>query len=106
MADDPWKKVEMGDAWNFEENPELIGLYLGHDEDVGENHSNIYNFEVNQTSVSVWGSTVLDGRMKKVNVGEEVKITFTGMKDSPTRKGKQYKDFEVYHREPVFDKVS
>ena len=95
----------MGDTWNFDEAPEMVGLYLGHEEGVGENDSNLYTFEVDQKNISVWGSTVLDIRLKNVKVGEEVKIVFNGMKDSPNRKGKQYKDFEVYHREPVFSEV-
>src|SRR3990167_9165592 len=103
MAEDTWKKVEMGDTWNFEKEPEMIGLFIGKEENVGENNSNLYTFEVDQKNVSVWGSTVLDTRMKNVKVGEEVKIVFLGLKDSPNRKGKQYKNFDVFHREPSFE---
>lgn len=108
MADDNgWLKVEMGDTWKPEkEGDEVIGLYLGKEENVGENGSNLYSLESqDHQNISVWGSTVLDIRMKNVKVGEEVKIVFKGLKDSPNRKGKQYKDFEVYHREPVFSEV-
>lgn len=103
-----WKKVEMGDTWNPEkEGDEIVGLFVGKEENVGENNSNLYTLEASDDnrSVSVWGTTVLDVRMKNVKVGEEVKIIFKGWKDSPTRKGKQYKDFEVYHREPVFEEA-
>jgi len=107
MADDTsWKKVELGDTFKFEKvGDEITGLYLGSEENVGENNSNIYQFETEGKNVSVWGSTVLDTRMKNVKVGEEVKIVFLGLKDSPNRKGKQYKDFDVFHREPSFQEA-
>ena len=102
MADNGWIKSEQGEVWDFEANPEMIGLYIGKEENVGENNSNLYSFEVDQKNISVWGSTVLDIRMKNVKIGEEVKIKFLGMEDSPNRKGKQYKNFDLWHREPSF----
>lgn|SRR3990167_3707529 len=103
MADDGWIKSEQGDTWDFTANKEMVGLFIGKEENVGENNSNLYSFEVDQKNVAVWGSTVLDIRMKNVKVGEEVKIVFLGMEDSPNRKGKQYKNFDVFHREPSFE---
>ena len=106
MADE-WKKIEIGNSWNFEEAPELVGLYTGKEENLGENNSTLYTFEIsdNNEVVSVWGSTVLDGRMKSIKVGEEVKIVYKGKKDSLKRKGKFFHDFEVFHREVDFAAV-
>lgn len=111
MATDEWKKVELGTTWNLKEakkDDELIGLYIGKEENVGENNSNIYNFERldNNENIAVWGSTVLDTRMKNVKVGEEVKIVYKGTKPSPNRKDKVYHDFDVFHRKPAFVNAS
>ena len=102
-----WKKVEIGNTWNYKEageNAEFIGLFTGKEEHVGENDSIVYSFEQSKDNepVSVWGSTVLDTRMKNVKVGEEVKIVYKGQKDSPNRKGKKYHDFDVFHRPAEF----
>lgn len=102
---DEWEEVTLGNTWDFTKDKELIGLYLGKEEGVGENASTMFSFEVDHQNMSVWGSTVLDGKMKNVKVGEEVKITFLGLKDSPNRKGKQYKDFKVEHRAPSFEEA-
>ena len=98
-----WKKVELGETWNLKEakeGDEMIGVFTGKDENVGENNSTVYRIEtINGDIRSVWGSTVLDVRMKNVKEGKEVKIVYKGSKPSPTRKGKSYHDFDVWHRE-------
>ncbi len=99
-----WKKVELGEIWDYKKaqvGDELIGAYTGKKENVGENNSMIYQLETPEGDIrNVWGCTVLDTRMKNIKEGEEVKIVYKGTKPSPTRKGKTYHDFEVYHREP------
>jgi len=105
MAD--WKKVELSPAHNFEEEKELIGVFTGKDENVGENNSTIYHLEKQDGEMTdVWGSTVLDVRLKNIKVGEEVKIVYNGKKPSPNRKGKFYHDFEVYHRATEFSQIA
>lgn len=98
-----WKRVEQAESWDFKEAGEgksIEGVYAGKDENVGENNSTIYRIENKEGDArSVWGSTVLDTRMKNVKEGEEVKIIYKGSKPSPNRKGKSYHDFEVFHRE-------
>ena len=104
-----WKKVEMGNVWNYKEEgkgSELIGLYTGKEEHVGENDSNVYSFEIEGGEVvTVWGTTLLDMRFKNLKVGEEVKVVYLGAVPSPKRKGKTYHNFDVYHRMPEFGKI-
>ena len=108
MAND-WKKVEMGDAWDYKnakKGSEVIGLFVGKEENVGENNSIVYTLESpSGEMISIWGSTVLDLRLKNIKVGEEVRIVYLGQLESEKRKGKFYHNFDVYHREPIMEKV-
>ena len=105
MTDD-WKKVEVGDVWEFEEEGTLVGVFVGKEEGVGENESILYEFELKDGSrVNVWGSTVLDTRLKNIVVGEEVKIVYMGMEKSKKRKNAEYKNFDVFHRLAPMKKV-
>ncbi|HZX13648.1 MAG TPA: hypothetical protein VFF49_04535 [Thermodesulfobacteriota bacterium] len=110
MAENTWRKIEVGNIWNYKEegkDTEFIGIYLSKDEHIGENDSIVYNFKTADGSViGVWGSTVLDVRLKNLEVGEEVKIVYLGLKPSEKRKGKSFHDFEVWHRMPEFRKTS
>lgn len=103
-----FKKQEVGNTWNYKEEgkgAEFKGIYLSKEENVGENKSNIYNFQVDDEVMSVWGTTVLDTRFKNLKYGEEVIIEYLGEVPSPNRKDKTYHNFEVYHREVPFEKV-
>ena|SRR3990167_9640723 len=103
-----FKKQEIGNTWNYKEEgagAEFKGTYLSKEEHVGENDSNLYNFDVAGEAISVWGTTVLDTRFKNLKPGEEVIIEYLGEVPSPNRKGKTYHSFEVYHREIPFTKV-
>ena len=103
---DGWEKVETSPAWDFDEKKELVGLFISKEENVGENNSNLYTFELlDHSHYAVWGTTVLDIRFKNLKFGEEVKVVYLGKKPSPTRKGQFYRDFDVFHRMPSFEKV-
>ena len=100
-----WTKVELGENWDYKtakEGDSVEGVYAGKDENVGENNSTIYRIEDKDGNAkNVWGSTVLDVRMKNIKEGQEVKIVYKGSKPSPNRKGKNYHDFDVFHRDPT-----
>lgn len=90
---DEWAKVET-DIWNPEEGAEISGIYLGVQEAVGENESNLYSIESENKQIGVWGSKVLDGKMMGIKVGQEIKIKFMGR--IKPEKGREYKSYEVY----------
>ena len=97
-----WEEVVdvIGDDWKPNEGDVLEGVYIQKKEDVGVNHSKVYEIQMSGEEaqvISVWGSTVLDSKMTKVTIGEEVKITFVGM-ETPKSGGKDYKLFKVQHR--------
>lgn len=104
---DGWTKVEIAPTWEFESDKEIIGAFVGVEENVGPNNSRMYTLEVaGGEKVGVWGNAVLDTRMKNVTEGEEVKIVYLGKKESEKVKGRSYHNFEVYHRKPAFVKAS
>lgn len=63
-----WKPEKPGDF--------IEGVLIQKREDVGTNKSHAYYLESDGKQTMVWGSTILDGRMDFVNVGEFCRITF------------------------------
>ncbi len=100
MADN-WEKVENGPLFIFDEkeNRELVGVLHGVEHEVGPNNSTLYSIKTEKDGVvSMWGSTVIDIRMKNVEIGNEIKIVYLGKEKSEKRKGATYKNFEVYRK--------
>ena len=100
-----WEKVETSPTWDFKEEKELVGVYMGVETDVGPNESNLYSFKKKGGKViAVWGNTLLDNRFKNLVKGEEVKIIYNGLVKSE-KTGREYHSFDVYHREAEFEQV-
>jgi len=93
-----FRKIIPGISWDFESQPVIRGIFIGKEEGVGPNNSCVYNLEVEGKPRAVWGSTVLDTRLKNVGLGDEVVIIYKGMVASEKRKGSSYKDYDVYHK--------
>lgn len=94
-----FKKIEPGDVWDFEKDRIMRGIFIDKEEGVGPNKSNLYNFEVEGGKrVAVWGSTIIDTRLRNIVMGEEVVIIYHGKVPSEKRKGSEYRNYEVYHR--------
>ena len=102
-----WKKVEMADVWDFEEEGKatLTGVFMSVESDVGPNNSKLYTILTDGGEFCVWGSTVLDTRLKNLVLGEEVKIVYTGREKSKTAGRAPYKKFDVFHRQAPMEKV-
>lgn len=92
-----WNKIEVSEfpLWNFEKNPELEGLLVSREENVGPNNSTMYKANVNGQEFCFWGNTVLDSRLKDVVDGKRIKVNYLGKATSPKTK-REYKNFEVY----------
>jgi hypothetical protein len=102
MTEPNWKKVELSPSWDYQTEgigAELTGILTRIELEVGPNASTLYTIQKpNGDSVAVWGSTVLDARLKNLAIGEEVKIVYLGK--AKGQKGKKdYHNFEIYHRE-------
>lgn len=91
-----WEKVETAPTWDFKEEPEFIGCFLGVETEVGPNKSNLYSFKKEDGEImAVWGNTILDMRFKNLELGDKVKVIFKGKVKSP-KTGREYNDFEVF----------
>jgi len=69
------------EIWSYEKDGDFIeGVLVLKEPDVGENKSWMYSIETSEGEVkNVWGSAILDSRMKLVKVGNKIKITYKGL---------------------------
>lgn len=83
------------DTWQPEKEGDFIkGLLVSKEEKIGKHESNLYTIETESHKLlSVWGSTVLDMRMKLIDIGTYVWIEYKGKQ--PSKKGKDVKIFKV-----------
>lgn len=96
-----WKE-NTGNTWKPEnKDDEVVGILVDVEHGVGDNNSTMYTIEQasNHESISVWGSAVLDSRMKGISVGEEVRIVYKGLGDKKPGKNPP-KLWQVFHRDP------
>jgi len=101
MESEGWNEVKGGDVFFFEKVGDSIeGKLVDVRSEIGENKSMMYDLQAGEKLWSLWGSTVLDGKMHRVKKGDFVKIVFLGEKPSEKRKGRMYKDFQVFVKEP------
>ena len=83
-----WKEVNPN-IWKHEKEGDSVeGVYLSKDSDKGDYGSNLYHLQKEDGSfVGVWGNAVLDQRMKIVQTGQRVRITYKGTEK--TKDGKR-----------------
>lgn len=98
--EEEWKEIKGGNIFNFEKEGEALeGKLVDVRTDQGKFKSVVYDIEkADNELISLFGSTVLDGRMKRVKIGDSVKIVFKGTVKSKT--GREYADFQVFVKEP------
>jgi len=90
---DGFTEIKSGEAFFFQEPGDMIVGVLLNTEQGGLGNT-IYEFEVSPGDVrTVFGTTVLDQKMSKVEMGQLVRITFLGEKVS--EKKRTYKNFKV-----------
>ena len=76
--------------------PVVQGFYKNKKTNVGQNDSNLYEILLSDgTLVGVWGSGLLDGKFQDIPVGCEVRITYLGVAQPKTPKGRAYQNFKV-----------
>ena len=72
-----WKDIEPG-VWKAEEKGDSIeGILINKEPSDGDTSAK-YFIENDEGQFLVWGSAIIDSRMKLVNIGERVKIVFDG----------------------------
>lgn len=74
----------------------IQGFYKSMKTNVGQNDSNLYEILLPTGElVGVWGSGLLDGKFKEIPIGCEVRITYLGISQPKTPKGRAYQNFKV-----------
>jgi hypothetical protein len=92
---DGFKEVKGGETIEFVKDGDGVeGELVDVRTNVGKNNSMMYDLEVGGKLVSVWGSTVLDVRMRRVKKGDFVRIVFRGLVPA-TKEHREYKNFDV-----------
>lgn len=77
MSEIEWKSVEPGVWKPQEEGDSVQGVYIAMEPKEGETSARYY-LDNKGKKIMVWGSAVLDDRMKLVKPGDLVKVTFNG----------------------------
>lgn len=94
---DEWEEIGIDPAWNYKEEKELSGVYESREENVGPHSSVLYHIRKEDGStIGVWDNTVLSDKFAKLNIGDEIKITYLGMLESDA--GRQYHGFKVIRK--------
>ena len=87
--------IGLSETWDPQEGDSIQGKLVETRTGVGENGSTIYVLErEDKSQISVWDSTVLNTKMKTVNLWDEVRIKYLGFKKSP-KSGREYKVFDL-----------
>jgi len=74
----------------------IQGFYKEKKTGVGQNESNIYEIQLATGElVSIWGSGLLDGKFDEIPKGCEVRITYLGVAQPKSPKGRAYQNFTV-----------
>ena len=97
-----FRKIQTIDnAWKFENKGDQVqGVLIKIKKEVGINKSLLYTLEIEpKKEVSVWGSAVLDNKMKDIKIGSLIQIVYKGEK-------KNYHDFDVFLDDGVQEKVT
>lgn len=94
MSDRNWREVTLETGTVWDKAKPIEGIYLGVEESIGPNKSNMYTIDVSGSEVKVWGSTVLDDKLKSIDIGAYVKIEYEGKLKS--KKGSEYHSYKVF----------
>ena len=91
-----WVSVE-AEVWKPEQEGDSIqGVLINKQENAGKYDGNAYYIENSEGTSLIFGTSVLDNRMKLVSIGDEVKIEYKGLDE--TKNGDEVKMFVVQKR--------
>lgn len=76
--------------------PVVNGFYKSMKTGVGQNDSSLYEIQLKDgTLVSIWGSSLLDGKFKEIPQGCEIRLTYLGIAQPKKSSGRAYQNFEL-----------
>jgi len=92
LPDTEWEERTGGNVFVFEnEGDSIMGVLKTIRK--GQFDNGVYDIETEEGLQTVFGTTVIDSRLNKEDVGKRIKITFNGW--GKTRGGQQFKNFTV-----------
>ena len=98
MAKKEWKKIE-DNIFRFEDVGDTIQGVLKQKE-IGQVYGNeVYHIKTATDDFVIFSTVVLQSRMAGVDIGNEVKIVFTGTQPSKKKGQEDVKLFDVFVRE-------
>ena len=92
MSENEWKKIEPN-VWKAANKGDVIMGILVHKEPKDENVSARYYVENADGLFLVWGTAILEDRMKHVQLGQRLRITYNGK--TKNRRGQDLNLFDV-----------
>ncbi len=85
---------------------QVMGLYLEKKEDIGSNNSCIYLLQLaDGKKVNIWGTMVIDDRMKLVPIGYQVRFTFNGYKKAKESGRQPWADIMIEYAKPMMQEA-
>lgn len=98
--EDGWEEVV--ESWDeiftfTKKDNTLTGILQAKVPEVGPNDSNVYVIEKDGIRYGIWGSAILDNRMRSVNPKDEVMIVYLGEAVAP-KSNREYHDYKVMVR--------
>jgi hypothetical protein len=98
---DEWKAIEPGVWKPQKEGDQIVGVLVNKEaKDEARRLSARYLLENETGKLLVWGSAVIDDRMRHVNIGDKIRITYQGK-----TKNKRSQDVLLYRIEVSRDPV-
>jgi hypothetical protein len=92
-----WKTINPG-VWKPEKGNSITGVLINKEPKTDEQSAKYHILTKNGEMYMIWGSAILDDRMKFVQVGDVVRITYEGQ--DRNRKGQALNLFKVQVKEP------
>lgn len=88
-----WQEVKP-QFWEYEkEGDSLEGVVIGR-EPSSEGYGNQYYVQTASGIVTVWGTAVIDARMKFIGDGETIKLVYAG--EGKNKRGQRMHEFNIY----------
>lgn len=95
-----WEEVveSWDEIYTFTKNGDSIaGVLQAKVPEVGPNESTVYVIKKGDVKFGIWGSAVLDKRMRSVNPNDEVMVIYLGEAVAP-KSNREYHDYKVLIR--------
>ncbi len=99
--DEGWTEVSAGVSQFWDKEGTVQGVLIEKVESQGQYNTSLYTLKNGNETIGVNGTTVIDSKLRHLELGTEVRITALGEAKSE-KSGRTYQDFKVEYRETPF----